>query len=58
MFPWCRRRYIYRQLLPKVAGMVLVVAGAVILLARVPAYVWWCAGGALMVYVGWRLYVC
>lgn len=41
----------------KVAGLALAVGGIAIIVAKVPAVVWWVVFGVALIIIGWKLYV-
>lgn len=57
MFTRRRRHFHRRPLFLRWAGLVLVVAGAIILAVLLPGYVWWGIGGVVLIYLGWQLYL-
>lgn len=40
----------------RVAGLLCGVAGLVIIVVKLPAYIWWLLLGALLIYLGWKIF--
>lgn len=53
-----RRGLAGKNILNKLAGIVLAVAGIALIANKVPVALWWLVLGGGLVYIGWKLYTC